>query len=155
MGKFFVNKNVVGLHKKFDKKLYEKYDIPARTKLKEILGDFINDNPNQFGQDFIINSKKCKYKYLEIQVCSNWVNEQYPFKNIFVYARKNVYGPDTLFLTVNKFNSRGYIFDANSFSQTKPRRLKKYSREYVYDIPWNKVMYVTIEHLDKLTFELF
>ncbi len=155
MGKYFDNKKIVGLHKKFDEKLHKKYDIPARNKIKEVLGDFINCNPNKFAQDFIINSDECKYKYLEIQVCSTWVNEKYPHKNVFVYARKSLYGPDTLFLTINKFNTRGYVFDANSFSDAKPRRLKKYSREFVYDIPWNKVMYVCIDNLDKETLELF
>jgi hypothetical protein len=148
-------KNLFGKHKKFDQKLYVKYDIPARKKIKDRLGSFVEDNPNKFEQDFIINSEKCKYKFLEIQVCSNWVNEKYPYKNIYIYETKARFDDSTLFLTLNRFLTRGYIFDAESFKNSKPHRLKKYSRYFVYDIPWNKVIYVNIDNMDKETFEFY
>lgn len=147
--------NLQGKHKKFDKILYEKYDLPAREKIKQILGPFIHDNPNLYEQDFIINSEKCKYKYLEIQVCTNWVNEKYPYKNLYIYETKARFDDNTLFLTFNKFLTRGYIFDAISFKDSKPHRIKKYSRYFVYYIPWNKVLQVYIDNLDKETFEMY
>jgi hypothetical protein len=140
---------------KFSEKMHERYDIPARNKLIDILGDFIVEHPNPYKQDFIITSKTCKYKYLEVQVCSQWVNEIYPFENLWVWARKSVYNSDTLFITLNKSFKYGFIFDADSFKNVKKRRLKKYSREFVYDIPWNKIMKVSIDKLDKETIELY
>lgn len=140
---------------KFSKKLFDKYDIPARQKLKEVLGDFIEDNPDQYKQDFIIKSDICKYKYLEVQVCAGWINEKYPMDTLWVYSRKSVYPSDTLFITLSKNLKYGYIFDADSFKDVKPRRLKKYSREMVYDIPWGRLMKIFIETLDKETIELY
>lgn len=140
---------------KFNEKLYNKYDLPARKRLKEILGDYIQEHPNKYKQDFVINSKTCKYKYLEVQVCSKWVNEIYPMKTVWVYARKKVYSDDTLFLTLSKNLKYGFIFDAKSLKDSKERRLKKYSREFVYDIPWHRVMKVYIDILDKETIELY
>ena len=51
--------------KLFDEQLFNQYDKPPRRKLKEILGNFVSDNPNIYKQDLIINSKTCKYKFIE------------------------------------------------------------------------------------------
>lgn len=139
----------IGKKSCFSEELFNKYDIPARDKIKKVLGDFVIDNPDKYGQDLIITDSTCKYKYLELQVCADWVGDKYPFNNVFVYERKHKYGNDTLFLTLSKHFDKGYIFDANSFKDAKPRRIKKYSKEYVYDIPWNKVMHVYIDNLEK------
>jgi hypothetical protein len=155
--KYIKNNCLIGVHRRFNDKMFNKYDIPARNKIKEQLGNFVKDNRNIYGQDLIINSPTCKYKYLEIQVCINWINTDdiYPYKNVCIYERKAHYGSDTLFLTLNKNMTSGYLFDHDSFATSKPRRLKKYSREYVYDIPWNKVMKVYTQYLDKETIESY
>jgi hypothetical protein len=140
---------------KFSEKMFQKYDIPAREKLLEVFGDFIIENPNPYKQDFIITSKTCKYKYLEVQVLSSWVNYEYTQDTVWVYARKSVYANDTLFITLNKKLKYGFIFDAKSFKDVKPRRMKKYSRHWVYDIPWHRIMKVSLEHIDKETIELY
>ena len=140
---------------KFNEYLHNKYDLPARDKLKDALHDFIYENPDPYKQDFIINSDTCKYKYIEVQVCSKWINEIYPMDTVWIYARKSVYDSDTLFITLSKNLKYGFIFDANSLEGVKPRRLKKYSREFVYDIPWYRIMKVAIETLDKETVELY
>ncbi len=140
---------------KFSEKMHQRYDIPARDKLLKVLGDFIYEHPNPYKQDFVINSKTCKYKYLEVQVCSKWVNEIYPFKTLWVWERKSVYNDDTLFITLSKNLKHGFIFDANSIKMGQRRRLKKYSREFVYDIPWHKIMKVFVDNLDKETIELY
>ena len=140
---------------KFSIKLFEKYDIPARQKLKETLGEFIEENPDPYKQDFIIKSPDCKYKYLEVQVCASWINEKYPMDTVWVYARKSIYPSDTLFITLSKNLKHGFIFDADSFKNINPRRLKKYSRELVYDVPWGRLMKVSMDTLDKETIELY
>jgi len=148
------DQNLIGKRRIFSKYMHDKYDIPAREKIKKVLGDIICDNPDIYQQDMIIKSDMCKYKYLELQVCADWVNDRYPYPNLFVYERKAKYGNDTLYLTMSKFLRKGKLFDRKSFSN-KPRRLKKYSREFVYDIPDNKVIDVYIDHLDEATLAFY
>lgn len=130
-----------GKHKKFDPKLFEKYDIPARIKTKQILGDFVQDNPNIYEQDLIITDKDYKYKYLEIQVCAGWKDQKYPFKNIYIYEHKIRFGDETLFIFYSKDLSRGYVFDLATCRNNEPVRLKKYSKYFIYLIPWNQVLF--------------
>lgn len=144
---------LIGKQKRFNPKLFEKYDVPARKIIKKALGNAVSDNPDIYQQDLIINSK-CRFKYLEIQVCTQWISPKYPYDTVCLYARKMRYGDDTLFLTLNKFFTRGLMFHSRTVDRTKPRRLKKYSREYVYDVPWNCVIEVYPENLDELTLEL-
>jgi len=144
-----------GLHKKFDAQLLQIFDISAREKIKNILGDYVMDNPNIKQQDLIINSSTCKYKYLELQVCCQWVQENYPYDNLYIYETKARYGNDTLFLILNKFLTRCYLFDRQSFDNIEPTRLKKYSRLFVYKIPWNRAIKLFVANLDKETIEMY
>lgn len=139
MSKYVWDPNIVGKHSAFDKNMSDKYDIPAREKVKELLKEAVINNPEDCKQDMIITDPKCKYKYLELQVCTNWINN-FPYSNPYIFARKYKYGDDTLFLTFSKNLDKGLIFEAKSIKNVKPRRLKKYSREFVYDVPWHKVM---------------
>lgn len=143
--------NVKGQIRCFNEKLLKRYDEPIRNKLKNILGDFILDNPDIYQQDFIINSDECRFKYLEVQICAKWIND-YPYDNLTVYARKLKYDKDTLFLTVSKTLHEGYLFSYESIEKNNPKRVKKYSREFVYNVPWNKALKVYIDNLDELTF---
>lgn len=136
-----------GIRKKFNPNMFEKYDIPARNIIKEKLGDFVQDNPDIYQQDLIITEQDFKYKFIEIQVCINWIDDKYPYDTVTVYERKGHYGNDTLFITLNKPMTKCFIFDAKSIQAVQPRRLKKYSREYVYDIPWNRVLPIFVDHL--------
>ena len=77
----------------------------------------------------ILNIPECKYKYLELQVCTKWVTDKYPYNKPFVYARKNLFSDDTLFLIFDKYMTTGLLFDKKSLLP-KPRRLKKYSRSF-------------------------
>ena len=154
--KYFKDPNLIGYRRRFCEQLHQKYDIPARIKLKEVFGDYLLENPDKYGQDFIINSKTCKYEFLEVQVCSSWL-AGYPFDKVWIYERKSIYKYDdkTLFLTLNKRLTKGFIFDIASIKDVKPRRLRKYSREFVYDIPWNRVLKVYLDTVDKETIEYY
>jgi hypothetical protein len=144
--------NYKGKIHKFDKKLFKKYDIPARNKIKECLYPYIYDNPDIYGADMIIKSEKnIKYKYLELQVCTCWINEKFPFEKLYIWERKKKYNNDTLFITFNKDLSMGYLFDLSKVDKDKPRRIKKYSREFIYDIPWNQTMLI---YTDTLTSDI-
>lgn len=115
----------------------------------------MRDNPNTYAQDLIITSPSCRYKFLELQVVNQWQKQEFPYDSLYVYARKAVYSDNTLFLTVNKFLTRGYIFDISSFRDSEPVRLKKYSREFVYLIPWSRALLVELDNLDSETIEMY
>jgi hypothetical protein len=139
-------KGIEGLVSVFNQELHDKYDIGARNAINEILKDGIIDNPDKYGVDMIFTNNNLKYKYLELQVCTEWEYE-FPYKFPFVYARKMRYANDTLYLTFDKNYKKCLIFDRQSIIE-KPERLKKYSREFVNLIPWHKVLKVNICDLD-------
>jgi hypothetical protein len=137
---------ISGSVKKFDKKLHTKYDIEARELLKNILGNDIQDNDDIYGEDMIFTiqnnqhpTKKFPFKYLEVQVFSQWSESNFPYSFPFVYARKMRFSRSTLFVTFNKFLSEAIIFSRNSIDEN-PSRLKKYDRECVNYVRWNKAM---------------
>ena len=134
----------IGKKSKFSEKRHLKYDVPARRKVREIFGEYIKDNPDEYGPDMIINHPKCKYQFLEVQVCTAWKDDNYPFSTVFLYSRKLRYGEDTLFLTLNDNMSRGFLFSNKGIDRNKPRRLKKWSRIFVYDVPWSYVQEIIL-----------
>lgn len=144
-----------GKIQKFNNVLFEKYDIPARQKIKDVLKEYIKDNPDKYGADMIIKSEKCKYKYLELQVCTQWRDDKFPYKNMYIWVRKGKYNNDTLFLTLSRDLSMGYLFDISKLDKDKPKRFKKYSRQFIYDIPWNQVMLVYMDYFTEKTIENF
>lgn len=136
-----------GKNKKFDEKLYLKYDQPARQIIKEKLGEIIKDNPDIYAEDLILNDEKCSYKYIELQVCANWIQENYPYNYPFVYERKGHFSDDTLFIIFNRNMTKGLIFDKKSLNK-EPKRIKKYSKTFIYDVPWRRVLQFYIKHFD-------
>ncbi len=134
-----------GKIKKFDINLYDKYDVPARESIKKQLGGNVMDNPDIYAQDMILKIENCKYKYLELQVCCNWINE-YPYEEPYIYERKYHFSKDTLFLIFNKKMTKVLMFDKNSINST-PHRIKKYSKTFVYNIPWRHILQFNIEDL--------
>lgn len=128
---------VSGSVKKFDKKLFDKYDTDARNIIKNILGNDIKDNENQYGEDMVFTLKPFPYKYLEIQVMSTWECNAFPYICPFVYARKMRFSEKTLFVSFNKFLSEMVIFGRDCISNI-PSRLKKYDREIIHYVPWAK-----------------
>lgn len=140
------NFRMFGKIKKFDEKLYNKYDIPARNIVKEKLGEFVEDNPDIYAEDMILKIPECKYNFLELQVCATWTGQYYPHVKPYVYERKKKFNETTLFMIFSRDMSRALIFDQKSLCD-KPRRLKKYSREYVYEVPNNQTIQFITEEL--------
>ena len=154
--KYKNDKNLVGKRRIFDQTLFEKYDIPARDKIKLALCDFVIDNPDIYQQDLVIvDTDYTKYKYIEIQVFTYWSTDNVPNTPIFVYERKAKYDTDTLFITLNKNMTTCLIFNAQSFKHSKPRRLKKYSREFVYDVPGHRIVTVSLVKLSPKFIKMF
>jgi len=147
VSKYIYDSSLKGKHSKFNQELYEKYDLPAREKIKKALGTFVIDNPDPLAQDLVITDPKCKYRFIELQVATSWVGEKFPFPYVYIYERKKKYGADTLFITLDRHMTRGFIFDGVSYKDSEPKRLKKYSREYIYSVQWNRIMPVIIDIL--------
>ena len=143
-----------GKIKKFNQFLYDRYDQPARKIIKDILGDSVCDNPDIYAEDMVLNLEDCQYKYIELQVCAEWELEKYPHEKPFVYERKGHFSDKTLYIIFNKYMTRGLLFDKNSLDKT-PKRIKKYSRFFVYEVPWKHVVQFITESLDKDTFLLY
>lgn len=155
MSKYIYDPKLIGKHSRFNQELYEKYDLPARDKIIKALGDdFVKNNPDDKKQDLVIIKQDFKYKYIELQVCTNWIND-FPYSNVYIYERKKIYGDDTLFITLDKHMTKGYLFDGASYNIDEPKRLKKYSREYIYPIKWNRVMPINIDTLTKEDIEMY
>ena len=140
-------KKLKGRIKKFDINLYNKYDLPAREIIKQKLGDFVKDNPNIYEQDLILQDNECRYKYLELQVCVAWIYNNYPYKFPFIYERKSNFSEKTLFIILSKHMDQGLIFDKNALNE-KPRRIKKYSRYFINEAYWHKVLPFYTKYLD-------
>ena len=146
---------LTGKHKKFDKELFDKYDTPARQIIKEKLKDFVCDNPNIYEQDLVITKPDCKYKYIEIQVCTSWLVNKMTYDSIYIFERKIRFSQDTLFIVLNSSLTKACIFDRESLNDIEPRRIKKYSRYFVYDVPWNRIMQFCIDLLEPETIMLY
>ena len=136
-----------GKIKKFDQKLYDKYDIPARDIIKKRLGNLVRDNPDIYAEDLILEDKECRYKFIELQVCAGWINDKYPHRLPFVYERKGHFSKDTLYIILNRNMTQGLLFDKESLNTT-PVRIKKYSRTFIYQVPWRNVLPFCIDNFD-------
>ncbi len=142
------NAKLIGKRNTFCQQQFDKYDVPAREKIKAVLCEFVQDNPDIYQQDLIItDTEYTKYKFIELQVFTYWDSNNIPSCGVFVYERKAKYDDDTLFISLNKDMNTCLIFDAKSFKYSKPRRLKKYSREYVYDVPMHRIITISLNKL--------
>jgi hypothetical protein len=148
------NKKLKGKIKKFNELLFEKYDIPARKIIKEKFGDLIVDNPDIYAEDMIINIPNYKYKYLELQVCAEWVTNIFPHELPFVYERKGYFSDKTIYIIFNKYMTHGLLFSKKALNK-EPKRIKKYSKIFIYEVPWKNVVKFDIESLNLDLLELF
>ena len=107
--------------------------------MKEKLKDNIIDNPDQYAEDMIIVDKNCRFRFLEIQACAEWIGEKYPHEMPFVYERKGHFDINTLFILFDKHMTQGFMFAREALNK-EPVRIKKYSRFFIYQVPWSKVV---------------
>jgi hypothetical protein len=138
--------NIAGKTKIFNNDLFQKYDNIAREIVKYRLPDCVYDNENKYGEDLIFTCNKVPYEYIEVQVCGVWINIKFPYVYPFVYARKMKFSNNTLFIMFNKEYTHLIMFGKKSISQV-PARLKKYDREMVHYVQWNKAMLIPVEEL--------
>lgn len=141
-------RKLVGKKSVFSQKMFEKYDIPARKIISSIFGEDIIDNPDIYGEDMIITIPECEYKYLELQVCADWQDVKFPYDKPYIYERKIKFSDDTLFMVFNRKMTMALLF-AKKYIKNEPKRVKKYSREYKYEIEWKDVLQVYLKHFNK------
>ena len=80
---------IISNNKKFDQKLHDKTDVPARTVTKYYVGRFgydAEDNPNIYGVDLIVPDV-C---YIEVECRLMWDKNDavFPYKTLHVPHRK-------------------------------------------------------------------
>jgi len=147
--------HTAGKVRKFDQKLFDKYDVEARDMVKNILKDNVRDNENIYGEDMIFNIKPFPCKYLELQVFSKWDTDVFPYVYPFVFARKMKFSSNTLFLTFNKWLTELILFRRDDISN-KSTRLKKYDRELIHYVTWGKTIKIkTYQLTPKLIREFY
>lgn len=130
-----------GKIKVFDQKLSNKFDIKAREIIKQRLGTNVDDNPNMYGEDLIVLANDIPYGYIELQVYGKWTSDKFPFPSPFVYERKMKFCNTTLFICFNAFFDKMILFGRKTIHPKKYRE-KKYSREFIHYVPWNKALMV-------------
>lgn len=136
-----------GKCRKFNKDLFEKYDVSARKIVFEKLGNIIiKDNPNKYGEDLCVITKDIPYKYIEIQVYASWKEEKFPHKKPYIHARKTRFSNKTLFICFSNDFTQVILFSKYYVHDT-PSRLKKYDRELVHFIEWKNVYLIPTEKL--------
>lgn len=135
-----------GKIKVFDQRLADRYDVKPRSIIKEKLGELIIDNPDKYGEDMVVLTDEIPYGYIELQVYGKWKEEEFPYESPFVYERKMKFCETTLFICFNSTYEKLVMFSRDSV-HPKRYRAKKYSREFVHYVPWNKAMTLSTENL--------
>ena len=138
--------NISGKTKKFDPNLHNKYDIKARDIIKNRFPENAFDNENIYGEDLVFKCDNLPYNFIEVQVCSHWDSDIFPYVYPFIYARKMKFSKKTLFIMFNKDYTKVIFFSKKAINAT-PTRLKKYDREMIHYVPWNKAMMIDTENL--------
>ena len=142
-----------GEYKKFDKKLFEKFDNSARERTKQFLrsqGCEVVDNPNQYGVDLIAEKNGKKY-FVECEVKNVWSGKKFPpyFKDVQLPARKEkFFGNQTAFFIWNKELDNAVYFWSSEIKHLKPQVVgNKYMKkgEKFFKIPLDLVNMVDKE----------
>lgn len=145
--KFKNNNGMTGKIKVFDQALCDKYDKKSRVIIKQILGDYVDDNPDKYGEDMIVISDEIPYGFIELQVYGRWVEDKFPYDSPFIYERKLRFRDTTLFICFNA-NYDKLIMFARESVHPKKYRIKKYSKEFIYYVPWHKALTIKTNALN-------
>lgn len=134
-----------GVHKPFDKKLYKKYDGPAKDALQKHLeaqGHIVTVPPENYGVD--VESTQFDIKmYHEVEVSENWIKDEHPFLLGSIPERKHrlkqmCHGMPLFFWMLRLDMGRAVVFSANKLMNQYlvevPNRLVA-KGEFFYRIP--------------------
>lgn len=141
-----------GIRKRFDKELFLRSDPKSRRVVKEYLakqGIIVKDNPNKRGVDLISEDGSLQF---ELEHRPPWVDEDFPFSDVNVLARKQYLGEGKICYIIlsRDFKRLGiitgevlkeYIKDSNLHHH---RNKNVYEGEYVYKVPTEKFKWVTV-----------
>ena len=92
------------IRKRFDKDMFDKCDIPARNKCRQILPE-CQDNPDKYGVDVTLPDGSCFYNSVELELIRSWAGgPDGPFHNQpRLFQRKyNSYNENVIFLQFSR-----------------------------------------------------
>jgi len=147
----------MGVHKRFDKKLFEENDKKAKgiaIKYYKDLGYNIEENSKRYGPDLLLHDKDNKFiGYVECEKKNVWKEYEFPYDSVQFPERKKKYvltNQDCIvtFFMVNKECSRALIVDGNDLINSPLEEVSnKYIRkgEYFFKVDLKKVEFVDIK----------
>ena len=138
--------------KKFDQKLHDKYDPPARKAVAEWLamkwGVKAVDNPNIYGTDLIVYRGDMPVGYAEVEVRS-WAN-RCPFDTIHVPVRKEhmLRVNKTLFFALTQDMQYAYWINGAKTLHFPTVEMKDETKHELYfDVPKSQFKFVDLTEL--------
>jgi hypothetical protein len=139
---------VSGVKKRFDRNLYKLYDELAKdaTRLyNKKLGKSVSDNTNRYRQDLV-----CDDYLLECEVKLVWEGDEFPYENVQLPQRKQkFFDSPTQFYIWNKSLTRAATFWSEEIKDLSPVEVPNkyvYKGEYFFQIPLDRVTFVSLEH---------
>jgi hypothetical protein len=128
-------------YKKFDQKLFNKNDVPAREAAKkfwESRGVHARDNPDVYGPDLILDIDNL----LEVEIKHTW-RDKFPFDTLQLPARKEKFAKiGCMFMVFNSALTQAFLFDGDTVLDSPKKEVyNKYvsKGELFFQIPINKV----------------
>ena len=128
-------------YKKFDQKLFNKNDVPAREAAKkfwESRGVHARDNPDVYGPDLILDIGNL----LEVEIKHTW-RDKFPFDTLQLPERKEKFAKiGCMFMVFNSNLTQAFLFDGDTVLDSPKKEVyNKYvsKGELFFQIPINKV----------------
>lgn len=128
-------------YKKFDQKLFDGNDQPARQAAKkfwESRGVHARDNPDRYGPDLILDIGNM----LEVEVKHTW-KDKFPFDTLQLPSRKEKFAKlGCMFMVFNSDLTKAFLFDGDTVLDSPRKEVyNKYvsQGEIFFQIPISKV----------------
>lgn len=131
-------------YKKFDKKLFDKYDDDGRRVVKDFVskmnkGYEARDNEDKYGADLIVYQHGKKVAYAEVEVRPAWKGPKFPFEDLNIpYRKKKLFHNDvkTVFFSINSDLTHMFWCNANTILSS---RVATVNNKYVKNEKFFKV----------------
>lgn len=142
------------MRKAFDKELYNKYDIAARTAVKELLKGTdwtVQDSEKKMAVDLEIYEGTAKIAYIETEVKLNWNQEKFQYGDVQWPERKWKYcklDKPTIFLMFNHDLSQYLTATGDTLLSSKLEMIRnKYVKygENFFKVPVDKVIFNDVQ----------
>lgn len=138
--------------KKFCKDLHNTNDTLARAagkKYWESVGHRVDDNPDQYGADLIVNTGREEF-YSEVEIKRVWSGPTFQYATLQIPARKKKFtelNRPCIFLVFNNEQTHAFVCHSNILKESPVVEVPNkyvYSGEMFYQVPITKLEYVTM-----------